>query len=82
VKEAVETLYSLVTCCMLEVVLTGCTLNTLSAAEIVAERCWPRITGDVWFGCTQFAGCVDWKKDGRKNRRGFERIRRKLESCW
>jgi len=67
---------------MLEVVLTGCTLNTMSAAEIVAERCWPRITGDVWFGCTQFAGCVDWKEEGRKNRRGFERIRRKLESCW
>jgi len=38
--------------------------------------------GLVWLYCTQSAGCVDWKEEGRKNRRGFERIRRKLESCW
>jgi len=26
--------------------------NTMSAAEIVAERCWLRVTGEVWFGGT------------------------------
>jgi len=46
------TLMMVLRACMAKFISVTAVENTMSAAGIVAERCWPGITGEVWFGYT------------------------------